>query len=103
MDYVLRIAILVVGFLISASTIFSAMETFVLPRGTHDFFNSIRLHRNPGHFQPVDETYKNLCGKRPYPGFLCSSGFVNPAAGMVWFDFGRLYVHVLGAGGDILD
>ena len=37
MDSVLRIAIFILGLVISASTIFSAMETFVLPRSTQDY------------------------------------------------------------------
>ncbi len=37
MESVLRIAIFIFGLVISASTIFSAMETFVLPRSTQDF------------------------------------------------------------------
>ncbi len=37
MESMLRIAILILGLVISASTIFSAMETFVLPRSTQDF------------------------------------------------------------------
>ena len=36
MDIILRIAIFIAGFLITAGTLFSAMETFVLPRSTQD-------------------------------------------------------------------
>jgi hypothetical protein len=36
-ETILRIAIFIAGFLISAGTLFSAMETFVLPRSTQDF------------------------------------------------------------------